>query len=643
MDKKYIHIDDLSRQVLGQREEEPRPGAWMTMRELLDKQMPVGTLPAAGFAWRRYLSAALILLLISIATIGGLHISGIMPGAGQPANDRIVAQASTPAVGHSGFREENSGREGSPEAALVSGSGVAASDNAVTAIPAASPSSTSSFAQPTESNIESAGMPAHGSHVPEVAKLPALKPVRSKAAAAPAALSVRNNKSPLAAKNSMLTKPDLKPLAMAPVSGTDNQLATASMPEATMERTEPMAAAPSAKATDRKATENKLPKAKTGKSGSNKDQSPQTMALSGTESKKVSKPAAPKKNMILVRDTIQQIQIVQRMVPAKSLRGVYEPKFDTISITDLVREKWVHAGPAYTGIGPSQDATAGRQQQVFAASAPSMKTEDGAGNYVALSSKQTSSRKWSANSITLKERMEKAMLQLSQIRAYTGMVAGVNYSTGGKLQTYGFHLGLSHAFQLDDKWTLFGEFKYHRRMGKDLILRDDYSESSSMNRSLQGGNTVYSWKTDSVEHYFKVSALQSVVVPVNLQYNLNRLFFMGGLEFSYSPRINSEEIKRNHNQPSAHSFTGNPNYNQMPPGYEAGKAGVNIDDFGGRISLGYQIGAGYELSPAIKLDVRCSQQFWDNARTPGARKVSQEFYRLPNLQLSVGYRFGKSK
>lgn len=661
MDKKYIHIDDLSRQLLGQREEEPRPGAWMTMRELLDKEMPVGAVPVAGFAWRRYLSAALILLLLSIATIGGYQWYGhsAATGAGVAVNSLATTAAQLPQADAREASQSTAGEADLPAAAemnsgpapvaasvaTVSTGFTAVSDKpTATALPAAArtpapatmPATTGGLTNVPSGYNGNAGMAlAHNrssgktlsgpsvsagalpSGIPAPASLPAAMP------ATPNALTVAK---PAGLSGSAQALPN-----------SEAHLSPAMAPAVAMNV--PHAATAATGGMTEKAGVAKIAK------GNKVNQ----LAATQTESTaphsagiQPKKPAAPRTNLVLVRDTIRQIQVVQRQTPVASMRRA-ELKFDTISITDLVQERWVQAGPSYKGIGPMPESALPSAPVPNSAAKPALKTEDGAGSYVALSSKEVARRKWSAQSITLRERMQNTMLQLSQIRAYTGMVAGVGFSPSATMPTYGFHLGLFHAFQLDQQWTLSAEFTYKRRMGKDLILRDDYSQSYAMNRSVQGNQTVYNWRTDSVEHYFKVSALQSIVVPVNLQYNLNRLFLTGGVQFSYSPRINSEEIKRYHNQPTAHSFTGNPNYTQMPPGYQEGVPAVKIDDFGGRMGLGLQVGVGYELSPALKLDVRCAQQFWDNARTPGARKVSKEFYRLPNLQLTVGYRFGKSK
>ena len=69
MDKNMIKIDDLLRQRLGDAEEQERPAAWLQMRDLLDKQMPV---TRAGVNWRRmfaYVAGVAILAAVSVARL----------------------------------------------------------------------------------------------------------------------------------------------------------------------------------------------------------------------------------------------------------------------------------------------------------------------------------------------------------------------------------------------------------------------------------------------------------------------------------------------------------------------------------------------------------------------------------------------
>ncbi len=72
MDNNLINIDDLVRQRLTGREEREPAGAWLRMRELLDKEeerKPV------GFIWRRMFGGLAILVLISAISLGSYELS----------------------------------------------------------------------------------------------------------------------------------------------------------------------------------------------------------------------------------------------------------------------------------------------------------------------------------------------------------------------------------------------------------------------------------------------------------------------------------------------------------------------------------------------------------------------------------------
>lgn len=74
MDKNFIKIDDLVRQRLTGVEEKEQSGAWMNMRDLLDKEMPQQK-RISIFYWRRIFSAVAVLSLLGSVCIGGMELS----------------------------------------------------------------------------------------------------------------------------------------------------------------------------------------------------------------------------------------------------------------------------------------------------------------------------------------------------------------------------------------------------------------------------------------------------------------------------------------------------------------------------------------------------------------------------------------
>jgi len=93
MDKNMINIDELVRDRLSGAEEKERTGAWLQMRELLDKKMPVETPPVA-FGWKRitgYIAGVILLAALSIGSYETLTTHG---------NRQAADNGTTPADGN---------------------------------------------------------------------------------------------------------------------------------------------------------------------------------------------------------------------------------------------------------------------------------------------------------------------------------------------------------------------------------------------------------------------------------------------------------------------------------------------------------------------------------------------------------------
>ena len=73
MDKNMISIDDLVKQRLSDGEEQERSGAWLNMKSLLDKEMPVST-PVAVFNWRRVITVVTGAALLAAVSVGGYEM-----------------------------------------------------------------------------------------------------------------------------------------------------------------------------------------------------------------------------------------------------------------------------------------------------------------------------------------------------------------------------------------------------------------------------------------------------------------------------------------------------------------------------------------------------------------------------------------
>lgn len=75
MDKNFIKVDDLVRQRLSGGEERERSGAWLNMRDLLDKEMPQEERRIGIFYWRRLFSVVAALSLVGTVAVGSYEFS----------------------------------------------------------------------------------------------------------------------------------------------------------------------------------------------------------------------------------------------------------------------------------------------------------------------------------------------------------------------------------------------------------------------------------------------------------------------------------------------------------------------------------------------------------------------------------------
>lgn len=105
MDKNFIRIDDLVRQRMGGGEENERSGAWLNMRDLLDKEMPqqrrIGI-----FYWRRLFGVVAALSLIGTVCVGSYELSSIYKSRYTADNTTALVTAPTTANNESNINYE---------------------------------------------------------------------------------------------------------------------------------------------------------------------------------------------------------------------------------------------------------------------------------------------------------------------------------------------------------------------------------------------------------------------------------------------------------------------------------------------------------------------------------------------------------
>ncbi len=234
---------------------------------------------------------------------------------------------------------------------------------------------------------------------------------------------------------------------------------------------------------------------------------------------------------------------------------------------------------------------------------------------------------------------------LSLLRFYTGTTAGLNTAVAGGTPQLGFQLGLTGLLAFNEQWALGLEGKYFQRFNRGASLEDSYdSVKVKVEQTfMQNGQeySVYSYRGDSFNHYFNVPALGSIEAPLYVRYTRGKIHGLVGANFSYSLRANVEEVNRKYNRSGWDTTT----TAYLQSYYSTPSAPtVRHTDFGPRFGIGYVAGVGYQVTPALGVDVRAVQQLWDNkSAAAGGKKVWETFYDAPSVQVSVGYRFGAGR
>lgn len=221
---------------------------------------------------------------------------------------------------------------------------------------------------------------------------------------------------------------------------------------------------------------------------------------------------------------------------------------------------------------------------------------------------------WNARSFN--EVVNDVKFNISQIKFYPGISVGFNNYILKTTAFNGFHFGFAGLFTLDN-WALMTELKYFNRINSDYTINDSYVESAGA--GLQ----------QKVDHFFKLSSIQSIEMPLAMRYTVNRLNIFAGFNTTYVFGVNPEEV----------THTNQPEPIQQGP-FNAAPS-IEIDDFNNRFGIGGLMGVSYDLLPSMQLDLRATRNVWDNKNSRGGLIVARELFRVPSFQVSFTYRFSQ--
>ncbi len=650
MDKDMIHIDDLVRGQLSGREEDERPGAWLHMRELLDKNMPAGT--PTPFNRRRLGGYIAVLSLLAVMATGGyvaMQYSG-------PGNDQITQgitlspeTSADPAISAPHETHSDMGSEEQSIAAktqhdnstgnLTASSSPAtrpATGKAAQQTPSAEKSDLhGAMAAADNTNTVETGLPEAADIHPADHNPGKLKPESSKTAQAISTVyntditSDGNNRPESAATVQKNTVAALSPKQHDQPAET----ATAISQSLRLQHQAPAenlaSAIPSAPQTAQKA------------SAPHEHQAAAEMVVNSGDGYRTTQPAPNKtahetgKNntgtFITHKDTVQQINLVYRTV-IDPLSRARTHIVDTTSVKKLIIEQ-----QELVAATPAPPATYVPQGSENIATENNTAATDITENASAANATQ-SKRESRGSGRTFQDMYLNTKFKLSQAPFYIGITAGVNAMSAGGTFIPGIQLGLNGELELNEKWSVLAELKYINRFNSGKTIDDPYRGKPVLkNTYYQNGTDYRVYQRDSMNHYFNFSTIGTGNLPVMVKYSVDRFFMLAGVDLVYHFRMNAEEI----DAPVTGAELRDTLLASQASSLLAGSdPSVQLSDLGARFGIGYLLGVGYKATPNLHLDLRLTHTFWDNAATGGAKKVSDQLFRIPSLQFSLGYRLG---
>ncbi len=649
MDKNKIHIDDLVRNRLSGAEEQEPAGAWSSMRELLDKEMPVET---AAFNWRRMLGYATALLMVCSATVGGYNyyrhtiaeqrqhniIANTITGSSAGDQTKNTTNVASLAMAASNSNTQN---DFNTAGSTIVDKPAAGNSHSAKTVSAHTNNTSHTSASHHSNNTVATGHKNSASGA-------AINSVNHTTDNVASADQNSSTAAIVASSGSVLAKP-------AAVEAGHEFDKNKEHPKAAPVSAPSRIAAPSSSAVPASARVNAHPLAANNAPGN-------------------INPAGNGPASVLSKDTIRQIEIAYRRVTSPADKSLIYTA-DTLAVTNLIVDKQKPVNPV-----PSQPQEAQHHKAVAAPSAPapakptaiakvmsqpttaapaspvpqaaaasSVEAIAASDNIKLVSLSQFKiasrfSRLWNAERFQLMVQSVKA--DLSRAQFYAGLTGGLNASLFTSSTLAGFQAGITGLLVFSDQWSIAGELKFYQRFNTGSSIKDNYVKQDEWvpgTYSVVNGVSYrqWNWRQDTVAHSYNFTTVQTIELPLMLRYNARRFFAEAGLNMMYAFAINAEEIDKPYGNATSVS-------RQMPATFtpesvSGNKPAINTGDFGSRFGLGYALGVGYQINPAFQANIRMMQSVWDNATSVGAQKVSRSLYQTPSIQISVGYRFKQGK
>ena len=219
-----------------------------------------------------------------------------------------------------------------------------------------------------------------------------------------------------------------------------------------------------------------------------------------------------------------------------------------------------------------------------------------------------------------------------------GVFAGINGSFFNTEHDFGgFQTGTNLMIQIGKNLSLIPHLGFYYRNNGGYGIKDYQTTITNQNVkiSTDGLSNIYSYQLDSTRVNYNFKHIYSFEAPILLQYNRRDFGFYGGVNLSYGLKMNTVNNSK--------SFTEQKEI-ILPLGAAYAYPGsqstyYKSTDFQSRFGIGYVVGGSYDFHPNLYVDFRITQNLWDNSGTQSAIEMSKKMFRVPSLQLGIGYRF----
>lgn len=681
MNKDMINIDDFVREKLGGQTEKEDPAAWLGMKALLDKEMPEKAVPFL-FRMRKPITILAAALLIGVLCVGGYELSAIRDKA--TANER---EATLPTPERTTFAEHkteisavgtkaNAAQDkasGSTAASVTGGNHQAAKNSSLdirnnsAGLPDTKRTASVTDPEPlgTAFNKGSVNRDKKGTKRSQHKGLSgndyeALGTSSEKAAQETVAADDLNagsvKKTAAARSKSLRSSTQSSVFKKGKQSGSQQSRVFAGSTVATGKKhtTTPVEKNKAVNKVAEQQAEKSLvtQKATTakGKAGIKGEPVIATEKNTGTDSivaitivtKQSASKEFPKKITSSV-DTVAKVKVIAPVVPEVKAAVINNTVVSIVHPSKKVIK--MAAAESRKANKTASRAEAIHQKDVFAANnAFSKEQKESTVKVETIKNKKQKSivSQW-IEGLNLPEAVADAKRDARNAHFYAGFNFGGNYTVSSNKNNFaGVQFGPTGELVFNKHWSLFGAINYFNRSGGKKTVNDNFSRETSDNKvdSMIGANYFFTVRTDSTNRYFNFSTVHSFEMPLTVRYAFNKFYIMTGLNLAYYLPVNVEQVEKQFNQINSHAVAVNSTTKLI---LAETKPALSATDFGSKFGLGYVIGAGYQFAPAWQADLRLVNSFWDNAKGTGAKGLSKDFYRLPSVQVSVGYQFNRGR